>query len=397
MTSAGLMITIQNMDNKHADIVIIGAGIAGLWIFNRLKKDGYDVLLLEKDSIGCGQTIASQGIIHSGLKYAFAGRINKLAQSISTMPDIWRNALDGVGSVDLRHARENAVSQYLLIPPGFMGGLVKLVTRQALGGNVRELKKEAWSQPIKESGFNGSVIYMDEPVLDIPSVIRALAEPYKDCIRKIDADIFPEDFLKEHGVEAKKIIYTAASANQYIAHHNKHDDGLKTQERPLLMGMMKPAPFEIYAHMVGRSEKPVATITTHKAEDGDLVWYIGGQVAEREKTVPREEMIRAAQNAFAKYLPQVDLSHVRWAALPIDRVEGQSTTQGWMPDTPTIHDAGDTYYCWPTKLTFAPLLSDYIVDKLKHDDVTPSNAQNDWSFLPEVEYTKAPWDLAQWS
>ena len=54
-------------DKTKIDVVIFGAGIAGLWTFNRLKSLGYDVLLLEKKAIGCGQTLASQGIIHSGL------------------------------------------------------------------------------------------------------------------------------------------------------------------------------------------------------------------------------------------------------------------------------------------------------------------------------------------
>ena len=67
------------------DIVIFGAGIAGLWTFHSLKKMGYDVLLLERESIGGGQTIASQGIIHSGLKFSLAGKVNKLAKSISAM------------------------------------------------------------------------------------------------------------------------------------------------------------------------------------------------------------------------------------------------------------------------------------------------------------------------
>jgi glycine/D-amino acid oxidase-like deaminating enzyme len=83
------------MTARAADIVIVGAGIAGLWTFHRLKKRGYDVLLLEKDSIGGDQTIASQGIIHSGLKFAIAGKISTLARSISAMPDIWRTALKG--------------------------------------------------------------------------------------------------------------------------------------------------------------------------------------------------------------------------------------------------------------------------------------------------------------
>lgn len=385
------------MASHHADIVIFGAGIAGLWTFNRLKRLGYDVLLLESKSIGGGQSIASQGIIHSGLKYAFAGKINTLAKSISLMPDLWREALLGSGPVDLSEARLNASSQYLLIPGGFMGGLVSLVTRKALGGNVRELPANEWPEEITQSGFKGHVIYMDEPVLDAPSTIRALAEPYTDSIRLIDTPDDPFGFLERHGITARKIIFTAAGSNHPLASGANEDEGLKTQKRPLLMGMMKPAPFEIYAHMVGSSEKPVATVTTHKASDGSLVWYIGGQVAERGKDVPQEEVIRAAKAAFERYFPSVDTGAVHWATLPIDRVEGTSSTEGWLPDTPTIHAAGDHLYCWPTKLTFAPLLSDKIMERLEQDKIMPSKEQNNWTFLPEAPYSLAPWDEATWS
>jgi len=48
------------------DIVIIGAGIAGLWAHYVLRSRGYNCLLLESKAIGAGQTLASQGIIHSG-------------------------------------------------------------------------------------------------------------------------------------------------------------------------------------------------------------------------------------------------------------------------------------------------------------------------------------------
>ena len=48
-------------------IIIIGGGIAGLWMLNRLRAEGYDVMLLEKNQLGAGQTIASQGMIHGGI------------------------------------------------------------------------------------------------------------------------------------------------------------------------------------------------------------------------------------------------------------------------------------------------------------------------------------------
>lgn len=382
------------MAQREIDIVIFGAGIAGLWAFNRFKRMGYDVLLLESEAIGCGQTIASQGIIHSGLKYAFAGKINKLAQSISAMPDLWRAALKGEGDVDLSAAEYNAESQYLLIPSGFMGGLVKLVTKQALGNNVHEVSKNDWPEEIKASGFKGTVVFMDEPVLEIGSVIRALCAPYKNCIRKITSPDEPFEFLERNHIKAKHVIFTSAASNAHVAKASGHAGGLETQARPLLMGMMKPAPYTLYAHLVGSSDKPVATITTHQTSEGELVWYLGGGIAERDKTADIAEVIEATRKGFAKYLPQVDLSNVQWAALPIDRIEGKSDIDGWMPDTPTIHSVENVHYCWPTKLTFAPLLSDRLVERI---DSAPSNAETDFSFLPEVDYTQTPWDKAQWT
>ena len=59
------------------DVVIIGAGIAGLWLHHRLNKMGFHALLLENKSIGNAQTLSSQGIIHGGSKYALNGILSK--------------------------------------------------------------------------------------------------------------------------------------------------------------------------------------------------------------------------------------------------------------------------------------------------------------------------------
>ncbi len=386
-------------DAKKADIVIFGAGIAGLWTFHRLKKRGYDVLLLEKDSIGCGQTIASQGIIHSGLKFVFAGKINKLAQSISAMPDVWREAMRSENEVDLTTAKMSAESQYLLIPKGLFGGLSKIVAKKALGKSVREVPKEDWPEDLKSAGFEGAVIFMGEPVLDIGTALRSLAEPYRDSIRKISKEeaTSPFDFLKKHKIDARKIIFTSAASNQEIAEKSEHAKGLETQKRPLHMGFLKPAPFPLFAHLVGKTDKPVATITTHKTKEGELVWYLGGGVAERSKDSDPKDVFDATKKALKSYLPNIDLANVEWTSLPIDRVEGKSRTDSWIPDTPTIHHAGKTLYCWPTKLTFAPMLSDMLIKELEAEKIAPSGTKTNWTFLPPAEYTKTPWDSATWT
>lgn len=382
---------------RPIDIAIFGAGIAGLWCFNRLRRAGYDALLLEREAIGSGQTIASQGIVHSGLKYSLAGKLNETARSISAMPDRWRAALRGDGEVDLSAARTAADSQFLLIPGGLLGGLTRLVAQRALGGNSRTVAPSEWPDGLRASGFGGSAVFMDEPVLDVPSVLRALAEPYRDAVRKVPPHegAAPRDFLRAHGIEPRAVLFAAAASNHGIARAGSQDAGLETQHRPLLQGMMRPAPFPLFAHLVGTSDKPVATVTTHRAADGTPVWYLGAGVAERARDADPREVYAASIRAFRDYLPDVDLDAVQWATLPIDRVEGR--TQGFhMPDTPTLHRAGTVLYGWPTKLTFTPMLGDMVAAELERLGVAPSRRQTDFSDLPPVDYASAPWDKARW-
>ena len=396
------------MKELHADIVIFGAGISGLWTFHHLKAQGYNAVLLESNEIGSGQTIASQGIVHSGLKYVFGGKLNDLAKSISAMPDRWRAALKGEGTVNLQGAKHMASSQYLLIPPGAMRGLLELVTTKALGGSVHKLKKEDWPDGIHKSGFKGTAIFMDEPVLDANTVIHALAEPYLDSIRKIewpDGVRFTQDesgaiegiiINDDTMIKPEQVVFTAAQSNERIARLLGHDDGLETQARPLLMGMMKNAPFRLHAHCVGPSDKPVMTVTTHPADDGSLVWYLGGSVAERPKDDDPQKVIDSSAAVIKKYLPDTDLSHVQWDTLPIDRIEGKRSNHKKMPDSPVLHSHTNAVYAWPTKLTFAPLLSDMVSAHIETHGLQPSCTETDWSGLPPSASTTEPCNKDIW-
>ena len=83
------------------DIIIFGGGIAGLFIANRLKSAGFNLILIEKDKLGGGQTLASQGMIHGGQKYALQGKVTAQAASIAAMPERWEACFANRGEVDL--------------------------------------------------------------------------------------------------------------------------------------------------------------------------------------------------------------------------------------------------------------------------------------------------------
>ena len=74
------------MSKYTTQIAIVGGGICGLWLLNILRGKGYDAWLFEKDTLGGAQTLASQGMIHGGLKYALGGFTTPSSESIARMP-----------------------------------------------------------------------------------------------------------------------------------------------------------------------------------------------------------------------------------------------------------------------------------------------------------------------
>ena len=51
---------------QRFDTIIVGGGIAGLLTALRLSQSGLRVVVIEKDKLGSGATLANQGVIHSG-------------------------------------------------------------------------------------------------------------------------------------------------------------------------------------------------------------------------------------------------------------------------------------------------------------------------------------------
>ncbi|HAQ50179.1 MAG TPA: FAD-dependent oxidoreductase, partial [Gammaproteobacteria bacterium] len=88
-------------------------GIAGLWLHHRLRQQGVNSVLLERQAIGQGQTFSAQGIIHGGTKYALNGILSSASQAIGDMPDRWTRCLTGQGDVDLSAAKILSPHQYL--------------------------------------------------------------------------------------------------------------------------------------------------------------------------------------------------------------------------------------------------------------------------------------------
>jgi hypothetical protein len=364
---------------KHTattDIVILGGGIAGLWLLNSAIKKGYSAILLETNSLGGGQTIKSQGIIHGGTKYALQGSQTKASQSIAQMPAVWQACLDGVGELDLSAVPVLSDHQYLFSTNKFTGKLAGFFAGLALQGKVEALSIDHYPEVFKSKQFKGVVYALNEIAVDVQAVLTQLAKPHS--IYKIaslspltvneQGALKPINIVSDQGemvcLQAQEYIFTAGSGNELLLPIQKPNI-VTMQRRPLRMVLVKTDfSFPVFAHCLGLSGVPRVTITTHKALDGKYVWYLGGQIAEEGVNKTSDEQVAFAKKELAILFPWLDFSKAEATSFLVDRAEPLQAA-GKRPDTCFFQEIQNTLIAWPTKLALAPKLSQEIMKHLE--------------------------------
>ncbi len=367
------------MKSISTDIAIIGGGVAGLWLLNKLSKQGYSVVLCEKNALGAGQTIKSQGIIHGGLKYALTGKVSQAQAALSDMPRRWQECLSGTGEIDLSGVEILANSQYMWSTDKLTGAVATLFASKSLRSHVALENNQP--QLIKESNIKSKLYKLSEIVLNVPTLIKILSHLYADrCIRESYADI--------SSINAQKYIFTAG-ANNDQANPNM-------QLRPLHMVLVKSPHLEkVYGHCITTSNLPRLTITSHTAEDGDTVWYLGGKLAEDGVKINQSTLINRAKRELANIFPQIDLSDAKWSTFMVDRAEAKQT-DGSKPDNATVFNVGKHITAWPTKLALAPILADQVLNILKQENINPSLPQPDLNEYQKASVAKPIWEEVTW-
>lgn len=360
------------------DVLIVGGGIAGLWLNARLRSQGFSTLVVERGSLGGGQSVKSQGIIHGGAKYALHGALTGASEAIADMPRRWREALAGDGELDLRGVRLLSEAHYLWSPGTLAGNLTSFFASKAVRGRVDQVKGGDLPPALQHPAFKGRVYRLAELVLDVPSLIQRLTELAGDGLLAAES-IEP---LQENGellglridgraIRAQRVVLSAGAGNAALLAAL----GLaqpQQQLRPLHMVLAKgPALKPLYAHCLGGGPKPRVTVTAHPAADGQWVWYLGGDLAEADG-VARDEaaQIRAAQKEVADLLPWVDQRETRWASVRIDRAEPAQS--GLVrPDNAFLSEQQRLLVGWPTKLALAPDFADRVLSAFARDGLRP--------------------------
>ena len=256
------------MQELSVDIAIFGGGIAGLWALARLRQAGYQAVLFEQGEIGGVQTLASQGIIHGGSKYALAGKLTDASQAIAGMPGIWRDCLAGSGELDLSGVRVLSPHQYLWSSGSLSSGLAGFFAGKLMRGRVQSVAASDLPAPFDHAEFAGSLYQLQEPVLDVVSLIQVLYSRLADyCWQlpsarlRVDAGQ-PRGFAIENHlrVSSQAVLLAAGAGNQLLLRSWGRQQPLM-QQRPLHMLMLRGELPEVYAHCIGASTNPRITIT----------------------------------------------------------------------------------------------------------------------------------------
>ena len=387
-------------NNFHIDTLIVGGGIAGLWLLNVLRAQGYSALLFESESLGNAQTLASQGIIHSGIKYALAGASSPASDALSRAPARWRACLNGDGEVDLRGIKPLAEHCYLFASASGLAKLTAFFATKALRGRIQRLNRPDFPKALRHAAFHGSVYRLEDFVLDTQALIQRLAASAPNCIYR--QALVPERCTLDGGgsvrvrlaggtLAANRLILAAGAGNEALL-AGLSLPGIAMQRRPLHQVIVRQAGLpQLFGHWLAGMERaePRLTITSHSANEagqGGRLWYLGGQLATSGAALSAADQRRRGRLELETCFPWMDWRRADVATFRIDRAEPRQPA-GLRPLHAFAAAAGPCIVCWPTKLALVPDLADRVLSLLPPPEYPSPGALN----LTPATVGQAPW------
>lgn len=402
-TDFGLDSGLGKMETIHTNVLIIGGGATGLWLLDRLRRDGRSALLVESNALGTGQTIAAQGILHSGLKYSLQGLLTASARQAREMPNLWRKCLEGESQPDLAQTEVRSQSFYLWGTNSASSKLGMLGAR--LGLQVTPKAVSPHNAPDILRACPGAIFRVGEQVISCGSFLANLAETNQQHILQVAQEegtrlipgsdgkgtsaVVTSPEGRQVAVIADWVVLAAGQGNGALR-QSVGLDPKKQQTRPLHMVMVRGGLPEFYGHCVDGATTRVS-ITSAKTEQGEVVWQVGGQLAEEGVSLSRDQLIAKARCELSATLPGLDLAGTAWSTYRVERAEGVTMTGG-RPESYRVEKDGNLLTAWPTKLVLVPQLVDHLSDLIaKRVSHETSNLES-LAAWPRPSVAKAPWD-----
>ena len=381
------------------DTVIAGGGIAGLWLLNVLGSRGYSGVLLESERLGGIQTLASQGIIHGGIKYALGGTLTAASEAMSQALTRWRACLDGTGEVDLRGIEPRSDRLHLFAGAGTPGRLAAFLASRALRGRVELLDRRDYPAALRHDAFPGPVYRLEDFVLDAPAVVERLGALASGGVYR---HLLTPEACTLNGTAQVRLANCTLTANRLILAAGGGNEpllrglglsGIAMQRRPLHQVTVRhPHLPPLYGHWLAgaATAEPRLTITSHRSGSGStpggLLWCLGGRLAIAGVGRSGQDQRRQAKLELEACFPWMDWHRATFETWRIDRAEPRQRA-GLRPDHAFAASSGPCIVCWPTKLTLVPDLGDRVLRLLPPPEYPPPGPLD----LQDAAIGQAPW------
>jgi len=382
------------------DCIIFGGGVAGLFTLDQCLAKGLRCVLLESQSLGTGQTIGSQGIIHGGLKYALTGGDASSAMAIREMPLVWRRCLAGESSPDLTNVSLRSEYCYLWRTDSIKSKLSWLAAKFALRTKPKVLDSDELPEALQ--GMSCAIARLDEQVIEPSSLLdvfkhalnRHLLQTVEGGVEISHSDdgwlvqLLNPETGEPLTLIAKKLVLTAGNGNHDLR-ELLHLEPNRTQGRPLHMVIARGSLPNMNGHCIDGSKTRV-TITTTRDHAGRTVWQIGGQIAEEGVELSSADLIRSAIQELIEVFPSICFEGTEFRTYMTSRAELNS--HGKRPVDISILEEEDVLTCWPTKLAFAPRLAEEITSRIEpatYEETLDSNLFASW---PTPPVALPPWE-----
>lgn len=339
------------------DVAVIGGGAAALWLANRVQRRGLSVAVCTVRCVGGWQTLASQGIVHGGVKYAVGGANGASAQ-LAAMPARWRSCLAGCGEIDLRAVPILAERIHLYCAE-LSARPRALAAAQRFGARCRRVDA-ADVAPLRR----GLLFETQDFALDVPALIRCLAAPLQR--RFLPGMVLPQALVAAPtglarldvpgaSISAGVYVFAAGVGNLRLAERAGFGD-VALRRLPLRQTCIRPArPMRLFAHCLAGAfgMQPELTITTHGG-----VLYVGGRIASDGAERAHGEHVARLRRMLARALPDADFGGARFDSALVDRAEpaGERRIGAVFAER-----RGNCVLALPQKLSLLPALGDAVL------------------------------------
>ena len=152
----------------------------------------------------------------------------------------------------------------------------------------------------------------------------------------------------------------------------------------------------VFVHCIGDSFSltPKLTITSHSDARGEMVWYLGGEIAESGVGKDSKTQIYSARKVLTTLFPWINFEKTEFHCFAIDRAEA-NVNNNYRPEDAYFIEESNVLVAWPTKLTLTPNLADNITKHFISSGVVPTGTAREQSLigvLEAAEIATSRWD-----